>query len=81
MSKLPRDVRGERLAAALEKIGYRIVRQTGSHIRLKGGVSGEDPVTVPRHDPIKVGTLSSILDDVVKQTGIAREQLLRLLRR
>ena len=42
MSKLPRDVRGERLAAALEKIGYRIVRQTGSHIRLKGGVSGEE---------------------------------------
>ena len=79
MSKLPRDVKGERLVSALERIGYRVVRQTGSHIRLKGGRNGDEPLTVPGHDPIKAGTWSSILDDVARQSGIDREQVLRLL--
>lgn len=56
MSKLPRNVSGEQLANALVRIGYRQERQTGSHIRMKGGRSGQDPLTVPRHNPIKVGT-------------------------
>ena len=79
MSKLPRDVSGDQLAKALVRIGYRQVRQTGSHVRMKGGVSGEDSVTIPRHKPIKVGTLSGILDDVSKQTGITRDQLIDTL--
>ena len=32
--KLPRDLSGQDLAQALRKLGYRITRQTGSHIRL-----------------------------------------------
>ena len=36
-------------------------------------------VTIPRHNPIKVGTLSGILDDVSKQTGMTRDQLLDTL--
>lgn len=79
MSKLPRDVKGERLARSLERLGYRVVRQTGSHVRLKGGVGGEHPLTVPMHNPIKVGTLNDILDDVASQTGMTREELLAAL--
>ena len=79
MSKLPRDVTGEELAKALMRIGYQWVRQTGSHIRLKGGSTGQDPVTIPRHSPIKVGTLAGILDDVAKQLGIDRDDLFRQL--
>lgn len=80
MSKLPRDVSGEQLARALVRIGYRQVRQTGSHIRMKGGRSGEDPLTVPRHNPIKVGTLSALLGDAAQQTGMTEEQLLEALK-
>jgi predicted RNA binding protein YcfA (HicA-like mRNA interferase family) len=32
--KLPRDVSGNQLAKALAVLGYRVSRQTGSHIRL-----------------------------------------------
>ncbi len=79
MSKLPRHVKGERLVKSLERIGYRVVRQMSSHVRLKGGLGGQHPITVPMHNPIKVGTLSSILDDVVAQTGMDREELLQVL--
>jgi predicted RNA binding protein YcfA (HicA-like mRNA interferase family) len=32
--KLPRGVSGDRLIRALESLGYRVVRQKGSHVRL-----------------------------------------------
>ena len=32
--RLPRDLSGAALAKELEALGYRIVRQTGSHMRL-----------------------------------------------
>ena len=32
--KLPRDLSGPDLVEALARIGYRVSRQTGSHIRL-----------------------------------------------
>jgi predicted RNA binding protein YcfA (HicA-like mRNA interferase family) len=79
VSKLPRDVTGDALVKAFMRIGYQWVRQTGSHVRLKGGRTGEEPLTVPRHNPIKVGTLNSILDDAASQTGMSREQLLEEL--
>ena len=79
MSKLPRDVSGAHLVKALSRIGYQQVRQTGSHVRMKGGRSGQEPLTIPMHDPIKVGTLGSILDDVVAQTGMTREQVVEVL--
>ena len=79
MSKLPRDVKGERLVRALERIGYRVVRQTSSHVRMKGGPGGQHPITVPLHNPVKVGTLNGILDDVIAQTGVTREELLQAL--
>ncbi len=60
--KLPRNVSGEELAVMLEKYGYRITRQTGSHIRLTSNVMNrEHHVTIPQHKPLKIGTLNSIL--------------------
>jgi len=32
--KLPRDISGNELAALLQKFGYKITRQSGSHLRL-----------------------------------------------
>ena len=48
---------GVELAKALSKIGYRITRQTGSHIRLTLDASPQHHVTIPAHDPLKLGTL------------------------
>jgi predicted RNA binding protein YcfA (HicA-like mRNA interferase family) len=33
--KLPRDIDGARLVKALDRLGYRVIRQSGSHIRLQ----------------------------------------------
>lgn len=41
--KLPRHVGGEDLIKLLAKFGYEVVRQTGSHVRLKSEVTGESP--------------------------------------
>jgi len=45
--KLPRELGGEELARLLGKYGYKITRQTGSHIRLTAVVQGEHHITIP----------------------------------
>ncbi len=77
--KLPRDVSGERLAKALRSLGYEISRQSGSHFRLTTTQRGQHHVTIPRHDPIRIGTLAGILDDVADHFEISREELLKRL--
>lgn len=77
--KLPRDISGDQLAKALRKLGYVASRQTGSHIRLTTIEHGEHHVTIPRHSPLKVGTLASILQDVSEHFDLTREQLLSTL--
>lgn len=74
--KLPRDVSGERLVKALRLLGYEVSRQTGSHIRVTTTQRGHHHVTVPRHDPIRIGTLAGILDDVADHFDLSREELL-----
>jgi predicted RNA binding protein YcfA (HicA-like mRNA interferase family) len=74
--KLPRDLSGEALAKALEKFGYIVDRQTGSHIRLTTQENGEHHITIPNHSPIKIGTLSAILRDIENHFDVAREELL-----
>ncbi len=77
--KLPRDISGAELARALKKLGYQITRQTGSHLRLTTNERGQHHVTVPNHDPIKVGTLSGILGDVAGHLEISRDDLVQRL--
>ena len=77
--RLPRDISGLSLARALRVLGYEISRQTGSHIRLTTDVNGEHHITVPAHDPIKIGTLSGILSDIARHHEISRDELLNRL--
>ena len=75
--KLPRDVAGEELAALLGKYGYLITRQTGSHIRLTSNAKGtEHHLSIPRHKPLKVGTLSSILNDLASYLEVEKQKLI-----
>ena len=78
--KLPRDVSGEELAHLLERYEYQIIRQTGSHIRLTSTVKDtEHHITIPRHMPLKVGTLNSILSEVASYLEMDRKTLLAKL--
>lgn len=67
-------VSGARLIRALEKIGWRVVRQRGSHVRLKHP-DRSIPLVVPLHQELKRGTLTGILKDA----GLDREELAKLL--
>jgi len=75
--KLPRDLSGAELVKGLHKVGYTVTRQRSSHIRLTTQRNGEHHVTVPDHDPLKVGTLAGILADVAAHLGLDREALLQ----
>jgi predicted RNA binding protein YcfA (HicA-like mRNA interferase family) len=77
--KLPRDLDGDELAALLFRFGYRASRQTGSHTRLTTTMGGEHHITIPRHQPLRVGTLSSILRDVAEHLDIDRNDLIERL--
>ncbi|MCC6629180.1 MAG: type II toxin-antitoxin system HicA family toxin [Chloroflexi bacterium] len=77
--RLSRDLSGDGLARALRRPGYQVTRQSGSHLRLTTQQGGEHHITIPRHDPLRVGTLAAILADVAAHAGITREELLRRL--
>ena len=73
--KLPRDVSGDELARKLGSVGYQVTRQTGSHLRLTCDNPSQHHITVPKHNPLRLGTLSSILGDVAAHLRISREEL------
>ena len=61
MVRLP-GVSGQEVVRALERIGFRTVRQRGSHVVLRRSEpSGDIGCVVPLHRELAVGTLRSIL--------------------
>ena len=73
--KLP-VVSGQELMRALEKFGYRVVRQKGSHVRLRHQTDPRRlPLTVPLHSTMKQGLVRRILRDA----GITVDQLIESL--
>ncbi len=78
--RLPRDVSGVDLACALRRLGYEITRQTGSHLRLTTSENGTHHVTIPNHNPLRIGTFAAILDDIAGHFGISRQELLLRIR-
>lgn len=74
--RLPRDISGEELARRLEKNGNSITRQTGSHLRLTTLLFGEQHITIPNHSSLRIGTLTSILNDVAKHYKKTKEQII-----
>ena len=77
--KLPRDVSGADLAKRLGRLGYEVTRQTGSQMRLTTREGGQHHVTIPNHDPLRVGTLAGILGDVAAHLEIGRDELIQRL--
>lgn len=75
--KIPRDLSGAELVKALRSLGYERVRQDGSHIRLTPQYGGQHHVTVPNHNPIKLGTLTGILKAVAAHHKLMLEELVR----
>ena len=73
MSKLP-QVSGPDVVRALQKLGFTVRRQHGSHMIMRR----DDPfaqTVVPHHRQIDRGTLRAIL----RQTEITADELIKLL--
>lgn len=61
-------VSGAEAVRAFERLGYRKVRQKGSHVRMK--CEGRASITVPLNDPVKRG----LLRDLIRDAGFSVER-------
>jgi predicted RNA binding protein YcfA (HicA-like mRNA interferase family) len=77
--KLPRNLSASELVKALNKYHYSVERQKRSHIRLTTTLKGQHHITIPNHDPLKIGTLSAILGDVANHLGTTKEEVVQEL--
>ncbi len=75
MSKVP-SLPYLEIVRALQRDGWTVVRQRGSHIRMQKRM-GEEllKITIPAHKPVKRSTLSHIL----KQARLDLDKFLELL--
>ncbi len=71
MPKLP-VVSGAEVIQALERLGFVVARQRGSHVVLRRGSTG---CVVPNHRELKVGTLVGLL----KQAGVSADEFIDAL--
>jgi predicted RNA binding protein YcfA (HicA-like mRNA interferase family) len=74
VTKLPRSLSGKTVIKALNKVGFYVKRQKGSHIVLRRNIPYSQ-VVVPDHKSIDTGTLASILDGA----NLTTEEFLALL--
>ena len=74
--KMPRDINAGDLIKLLKQFGYTVTRQTGSHVRLSTEQNGQHHITIPNHNPIKIGTLSAIIADVAEHFNKTKEEVI-----
>ena len=78
--KLPRDLSGAELIKMLCKhYGYRRVNQEGSHVILETNHPRQHRISIPDHNPLRIGTLNAILRTVADVHGIEKEDILQHL--
>jgi len=76
VAKLPTDLSGLEVRAALERAGFVFRRQHGSHMVLRRDQS-HARVVVPEHKALRPATLRRIIADA----GLTVDQFMQLLRR
>jgi len=78
--KAPRNLSGRELGKLLRRYGYQLVRQDGSHMRYSTQFKGTPHhVTIPDHNPMRVGTQNRVLSDVSEYLGMTRADLMEEL--
>jgi len=78
--KLPRDLSSTELEKSLRRsYGYEFSRQVGSHRRLTTQIGGQHHLTIPQHDPIRVGTLRTILGEIMEHHRLSLDEVLAKL--
>lgn len=63
MSKIP-SISGDKAVKSFKKMGYIVVRQRGSHIRMRHSFdTSKRPLTIPRHPILGKGLIRKVLRD------------------
>lgn len=79
MPRLP-QTSGRDLIHLLQSLDYEILRQKGSHVRLRKLTAvGEHNITVPDHKALAKGTLNDILTRVSLWNNIPKQDLIARL--
>ncbi|MHA1370948.1 MAG: type II toxin-antitoxin system HicA family toxin [Promethearchaeota archaeon] len=69
-------ISGEETVKAFLKLGYRVVRQRGSHVRLRHESNPDrKPLTIPLHKELKVGLLNRLISDA----NVKKSDFIKLL--
>ena len=78
--KFPRNLSANELIKSLNRLGYQVTRQSGSHMRLSCLTEkGIHHITVPNHRPIKIGTLNQIIQDIAHHFRESKHEILKKL--
>lgn len=63
MTKLG-GISGKKAIKKFQKLGYQVIRQKGSHTRLKNFENQKcKPLTIPLHKELKIGLLNQLIKD------------------
>jgi predicted RNA binding protein YcfA (HicA-like mRNA interferase family) len=71
MPKFP-GLSGAEIVRALEKLGFSVARQSGSHIVMKRNGQG---CVVTNHKEVKIGTVNGVL----RQAGVSAQEFSKVL--
>ncbi len=72
---MPKSIKFRVLVSILHKLGYKEVRQKGSHI-IFGHLDGH-LVVIPKHDEIRGGLLTKIIKE---DLGLSKEDFFKLVK-
>ena len=65
-------ISGAEAIRALQRLGFIIMRQKGSHVILRRGSQG---CVIPNHRELKIGTLAGL----IKQAGVSADEFINAL--
>jgi predicted RNA binding protein YcfA (HicA-like mRNA interferase family) len=78
--KIPRNLKGSDLVKTLCRFwDYQIVHQQGSHIILETETPHHHRISIPNHNPLRVGTLNGILRAVARHKEVTKQDILNTL--
>ena len=81
MSKKLPVISGKNLISCLIGMGYQVVRQRGSHVRLeKSTNAGLHKITIPNHNPVAKGTLNDIITKISIWNQIPKDTLIEMIK-
>ena len=76
MAKLP-ILTSDQVIKALEKVGFQVVRQKGSHVRLRHQHHEQRVATVPIHSGKTIGR--GLLGKILRTTELTQEEFITLI--